>query len=125
MFKKIMFIALFVASLTSVANAESVLLQWTAPGDDGTIGTATTYDLRTSASLITSANFNLATVVAGLSAPQVAGSNESFTVAGLAPGTHYFAIKAVDEAGNWSLISNVVSVVVVDTTPPAAIVDLR
>ena len=122
MFKSLM---LSVVLLSTTAQAGDAILTWTAPGDDGSVGTATSYDLRRSASAITAANFSQATAVTGLAAPKVAGSTETFTVTGLAPGTYYFALKAVDEAGNWSLISNVVTKTVLDTTPPGAIVDLR
>jgi hypothetical protein len=90
------------------AQAGSVTIYWTASGDDGLNGRATTYDLRRSLAPITPANFNLATRVTGLAAPQPAGSAESFTVTGLTAGVgYYFALKAVDEAANYSAISNV------------------
>ncbi len=41
----------------------SVQLNWTAPGDDGNTGTATTYDIRYSTSAITAGNFSSATQV--------------------------------------------------------------
>ena len=88
----------------------SVTLTWTAPGDDGSVGTASLYDLRYSLSPINAGNFNSATAVSGVPAPQAAGANESFTVSGLTPNTtYYFAIKTADENNNWSTISNIVS----------------
>jgi len=40
--------------------------------------------------------------------PRPGGSLESFTVEDLEPATqYYFALKAMDEAGNWSALSNV------------------
>ncbi len=93
------------------ASPTSITLTWTAPGDDGDVGTASQYDLRYSTSLITEANWNQATSVSGVPSPQSAGSAESFTVTGLTPGTtYYFAIKAADEMANWSTLSNVASV---------------
>jgi len=93
---------------TQGANSGEVILGWTAPGDDGNVGTAARYDLRWSSSTLTDANFAGATPVAGLLAPKAAGSAESFTVTGLTPGvTLFFAIKASDEAGNLSALSNV------------------
>jgi hypothetical protein len=51
--------------------------------------------------------FTAATTVAGAPAPQVAGTVQTVTIAGLTPGTtYYFAIKTTDEAGNTSTISN-------------------
>ena len=91
--------------------ASSVQLSWTAPGDDGATGTATTYDVRYSTSPITEANWASATQATGEPSPQVAGSAETFTVTGLsASTTYYFAIKTSDEFPNESAISNVPSV---------------
>ncbi len=106
--------------------AQSLLVSWTAPGDDGSTGTATIYDLRRSTSLITSANFNSAAAVAPQPSPAASGTPQSFVALNLTGGTtYYFAIKARDEAGNWSVMSNVASATTLaDTTPPAAIQDL-
>jgi len=90
------------------AQAGSLTLYWTAPGDDGLNGRATSYDLRFSLAPITPATFANATRVTGVPAPKPAGSPESFTVTGLTVGMSYhFALKAVDEASNWSSLSNV------------------
>ena len=104
------------------AGADSVVLAWTAPGDDGSVGTAQAYEMRRSTSLINEANWSGATLVAGLPAPQPAGRRESMVVRGLTQGTtYYFAIKTVDDAGNWSQISNVIRWDwVYDTAAPAA-----
>ncbi|MBL4693797.1 fibronectin type III domain-containing protein [Candidatus Gracilibacteria bacterium] len=103
-------------------------LDWTAPGDDGSTGTATTYDIRYSTSTITAGNFAAATAVTGEPTPSVAGSSESMTVTSLSNSTtYYFAIKATDEAANTSTISNVSNSTTLtpDTTAPAAISDLN
>ncbi|MGC9445237.1 MAG: choice-of-anchor D domain-containing protein, partial [Candidatus Methanospirareceae archaeon] len=86
----------------------SIDLSWTAPGDDGTTGTATAYDIRYSIGVpITAANFAAATQVLDEPGPKPAGSTESFTVSGLQPNTtYYFAIKTADEVPNISPISN-------------------
>jgi len=108
------------------ASPNSIDLTWTAPGDDGDVGTAAQYELRYSTSVITEANWSAATLVSGLPAPQVAGSAESFTVTGLQSSTtYYFAIKAADEMPNWSALSNVASAsTTVETTAPSAIANL-
>jgi len=91
------------------SRAASVVLHWTAPGDDSMVGRASAYDLRYSVSPITSINFPLATAVGGVPLPSPAGSPEQFTVSGLSSGVpYYFAIRTRDKANNWSLISNVV-----------------
>lgn len=95
---------------TGTVTSSSVDLSWTAPGDDGATGTATTYDVRYSTSTITEGNWASATQASGEPSPQVAGSGETFTVTGLsATTTYYFAIKTSDEVPNESAISNVPS----------------
>ncbi len=107
------------------ATAASITLTWTAPGDDGSSGTASVYDIRYSTSPITDANWDGAVQVDNEPGPQTAGSNESFTVGGLNPDTtYYFAIKTADEVPNWSGLSNVGSAKTIDNIPPAAIDDL-
>jgi hypothetical protein len=92
----------------SASPAVSSTLSWTAPGDDGMSGRAQQYSLRYSTAPIVEANFNNATAVSGLPAPAISGATETFTVSGLVSNTvYYFAIKTRDEAGNWSLLSNV------------------
>ncbi len=89
----------------------SIALTWTAPGDDSLTGQATRYDLRRSlAPISTLADFQAATSVTGVSSPAPAGSTESALVTGLTPNTTYwFALRTVDEAGNWSGLSNIAS----------------
>ena len=95
---------------TGTATSSSIDLSWTAPGDDGATGTATTYDVRYSTSTINEANWGSAQQASGEPSPQVASSSESFTVTGLiASTTYYFAIKTSDEVPNVSAISNVPS----------------
>jgi len=94
-------------------DGTSVTLHWTAPGDDGDIGLASVYDLRCSienCGLDSASWWNAAVSVPGLPSPSRAGSTESFTVNGLEDGmVYYFAIRAADEAGNWSAVSNIYS----------------
>jgi phosphodiesterase/alkaline phosphatase D-like protein len=113
---------------TGTVTPTTIVLTWTAPGDDGGTGTATTYDLRYSTSPITSGNFSSATTVTGEPTPQSAGSSETMTITGLSPvTTYYFAIKTSDEVPNTSAISNVPSattLATLDSTAPASITDL-
>jgi len=104
------------------APADSVTLSWTAPGDDDQVGTATSYELRRSTSPIYDANWTAATVVLGTPVPLPAGTRQRTVVRGLTYGTtYYFAIKAVDDADNWSGLSNEVRWDwPADTGPPAA-----
>lgn len=105
---------------------KSVQLQWTAPGNDGTAGTALSYDFRYSTTPITSGSFEAATPMTGVPVPAAAGTAQTFGFGGLQPNTtYYFAMKAKDEA-NVSAMSNVVTVTtpVTDSVAPAAITDL-
>jgi hypothetical protein len=104
------------------AGADTLTLAWTAPGDDGSLGQATRYDIRWSTAPITDANFGAATAVTGLPAPANSGSRQTLVVRGLSKGTtYYFALKTTDDAGNVSPLSNVVRWDwVYDTAPPAA-----
>jgi hypothetical protein len=116
---------LLLAPLAAHAQgADTVVVAWTAPGDDGSVGTAASYELRMSTSAITAANWSQATVVTQdpLPAPMVAGTRQTSIVRGLTRGTTYwFAIKTTDDAGNQSAISNIVQWNwVYDTAPPAA-----
>ncbi len=96
--------------VASDATISSIKLSWTAPGDDGTTGTAASYDIRYSTSAITDANWSSATQVSGEPTPLAAGSAQSTTVSGLSTNTlYYFAMKTSDEVPNISALSNVPS----------------
>jgi len=95
---------------TSKATLNSVTLSWTAPGDDGNTGTAASYDIRYSTSNITTANWGSVTQATGEPTPQAAGTAQSMVISGLTSNTiYYFAIKATDDAGNISGLSNIAS----------------
>ncbi|MCL2723157.1 MAG: hypothetical protein FWD69_01850 [Polyangiaceae bacterium] len=97
---------------TEVSHA-AVKLTWTAPGDDGDIGKAASYEVRYSKTPITTdAEFSAATAATGLRAPAFAGTAESATIGKLDPETtYYFGLRTYDKARNVSAIalSNVVT----------------
>lgn len=106
-------------------SGTSVALRWTAPGNDGTTGTAASYDIRYSTSPITTANWAQATPATGEPAPAIAGTVQTFTITGLQGSlTYYAAMKATDASGNVSVLSNVVSGTTLDVIAPAAVRDL-
>lgn len=108
-------------------NAVAAVLTWTAPGDDGTAGKATEYDIRYATSVITEANWSSATPMTPCPAPRPAGTSEYMTVGGLdSETTYHFALKTADEVPNWSGLSNVVNATTtkLDTIPPAEVTDL-
>ena len=117
------------------AQVPTVILDWTAPGDDGNVGTATSYQMRwstarpdTTSQATIDTWWATATPVLSLPVPLVAGTRQSVTVSPgvgpFLPGSYYFVAKACDEVPNCSLYSNVATKVVPDATPPARIIDL-
>jgi Tol biopolymer transport system component len=99
-----------VTSLRVVAvTSTSITLRWTAPGDDGSTGTAASYDVRYDTAPLTAGTWSAATPAAGEPVPGPAGTSETFTITGLATATlYYVALTASDEASNTSGLSNVV-----------------
>ncbi|MEM4368648.1 MAG: carbohydrate binding domain-containing protein, partial [Candidatus Anstonellales archaeon] len=96
-----------ISNLTALpgTNDGEIILRWTAPGDDGMTGTASSYIVKYATYQIT--NFNTqGTTYYQTWTPQPAGSLEQKTLAGFVPGTtYYFAIVAVDDSnnrGSWS-----------------------
>ncbi|MFH2034830.1 MAG: PQQ-binding-like beta-propeller repeat protein, partial [Candidatus Zixiibacteriota bacterium] len=116
------------------STSRSITLQWHAPGADNYTGTCELYDLRMSTSPIDSANFTSASPVspdgsgqAPLPSPASAGTLQSFTIDSLNYATTwYFAIKAKDDEGLWSPISNIAvgHTEPKDETPPGTISNL-
>ncbi len=92
-------------------SSTSVQLSWIAPGDDGNVGQVSSYDIRYSPYIIsTNLAFDNASKVSEQPIPVPAGSTQSLVVTGLNASTkYYFAVKAGDEADNFSSLSNVVS----------------
>ncbi len=87
----------------------SAIVSWTAPGDDGGVGTAASYDVRFSAAVINDSSWSSAAQAAGEPTPALAGTSQNFTLSGLNAGTTYWsALKTQDEAGNVSALSNVI-----------------
>ena len=88
-----------------------VRLHWTAPGDDGGLGRAWGYDVRFSTTPIDDEEgFEAALTVPVLYLPSFPGETENLLFA--LPETderYYFALKAFDEAMNYSELSNCAS----------------
>jgi uncharacterized delta-60 repeat protein len=118
------------ATITDLAainpTTGSVTLTWTAPGDNGTIGTAAGYIVKYFTSgPITGTNWGSAATYLQSWMPLPAGSSEGHTILGLRNATRYwFAIKGYDEASNYGGVSNSPSRVTADAFPPAAVTDL-
>jgi len=90
-------------------NPSTLRLTFRAPGEDGKMGTASSYDLRTLNFPLNLQNWEQAAKVA-LPAPKAGGTTETLDLSGFPAGqTYYFALRALDNAGQPGLISNVVS----------------
>lgn len=85
----------------------TITLEWSAPGDDGSVGTASAYDIRYASIEINDATWADAISISDPPIPKQPGELETFIVTGLEPDTtYYFAIKVADEVPNWSPVSN-------------------
>lgn len=114
--------------VTSDPVMVSRTLSWTATGDDGSVGTASAYSLRYSINeLDLTDNWSVCVEVPGLPAPQISGTTETYlaTVALETGTTYYFGLRVVDEAGNWSTVSNRIAWTPLDTDAPLGIQDLH
>ncbi|MFH1374266.1 MAG: hypothetical protein ABII79_10765 [bacterium] len=103
----------------SVASQDtaSVILTWSAPGDDGSIGIVAAYDIRFDDQLITAQSWDAAQQLDGEPTPQMAGQVQQYQVTDLTKNsTYYFAVKAVDESDNISVLSNVAVGETLDTS---------
>ncbi|MCX6354275.1 MAG: S8 family serine peptidase [Candidatus Aureabacteria bacterium] len=102
------------AAVTDLSVSETRMsratLRWTATGDDGNEGAASSYDLRYSRAPISDANWDSASRFPCAASPMGAGTVEEATVGGLLPSTqYYFVLKVKDNRGNTSGLSNSVS----------------
>jgi hypothetical protein len=84
-------------------------LSWTSLGDDGSMGTAASYEIRYYHESLTLENWELAHLAEGAPVPLEAGEKQSFRVHGLQPeNTYFFGIRSMDESPNVSGLSNIV-----------------
>lgn len=114
-----------IGDLRAEVSPGTITLRWTAVGDDGLVGTATSYDLRKDTALLTASSFLSAPRMAGLPAPAAPGTEQVHVLSGLPESTTYWlAIKAEDDAGGVGEMSNVVMVTTPDLTAPSAPLDL-
>jgi hypothetical protein len=82
------------------------LMTLTTTGDDGSVGAATSYEVRVSAAPITEANFAAARLVPALIPAAPAGTAVRFGVSELFPGdSFHVAVRAYDNLGNASGIA--------------------
>lgn len=89
-------------------DGSNVTIAWTAPGDDADEGTAADYSIRTSPSPITEGTWPTDAELPAPPDPQVAGTTQTAAIDASGMAELYVAIRATDEVGNLSPISNVV-----------------
>ncbi len=107
--------------------SKAIYLTWTAPGDDGDQGTATSYDVRYHVEEINETNWEDAQRFSCDTAPKQGGAVEIVRVISLDPvTTYFFAVKTTDDEGNVSGISNPTSSTTLqEVTPPIPVADLE
>nr|NQU91933.1 hypothetical protein [Bacteroidota bacterium] len=89
-------------------NGNEVMINWTAPGDDGFTGTSQSYMIKYGTTPITPENFSECLLWEDSPIPLLCGEAQSLTIDGLNPDTEYFfAIQSIDDAYNFSDISNI------------------
>jgi len=108
----------------------SIGITWTAPGDDGNVGIANIYSIRYAPDSLTLINdwdnCPGCIIVSDPPVPDTAGTCQELTITNLQPNEQiYIAIKTADEIGNWSEISNILSVLTPAGQAPAKITDLN
>lgn len=106
--------------LVSEIGTSTAQLTFSATGDDAMDGAASAYDIRFSDKEITAENFDHAQKISYAKDPAEPFAQEVVDIDGLIGGKQYWvAMKVVDEAGNNSFISNVVSFRTVDHEAPS------
>ncbi|HPR17081.1 MAG TPA: hypothetical protein PLD62_02430, partial [Candidatus Cloacimonadota bacterium] len=78
-----------ISDLSAATTETTIELSWTAPGDDGTNGTAQSYEIRYSESEITAANWAEATLISDPPPPQIAGTLQNYVFSAPALSTTY------------------------------------
>ncbi|MCL4708755.1 Ig-like domain-containing protein [bacterium] len=92
------------------SSSSSITLAWSAPGDNNWDGQAHRYDIRYSTEPITANNFSAA-AAAPPPAPKRAGETQTLVINGLQIyQTYYVAMRAYDEVGHVSALSNVLKI---------------
>jgi len=121
-------IALALIGCTSVGSdpvAITTTFRYTAPGDDGILGQASLTQIRVASSeddLIN--NWDSCTIISE-HIPWPPGVWDSLEVEYNIEswGSYVFALKVADEVPNWSQLSNVLTIHIVDAFPPSPVGD--
>ena len=107
-----------------VTGPGSVRFSWTSTGDNGLEGRASGFETRISVSPLTDEGWSSSELLeAGHCL--LPGCEQVEQATGIAPGSWYFGLRIVDEAGNWSPVANSEQVEVTTLAPPPPVVDLQ
>lgn len=100
----------------AVIDSHSIILNWTATGDDSISGIASEYDIRYQTKVPSPDTilwWQTAKRIHHSVTPSATGKKDSVIVSDLSSdSTYYFAMKVGDDAGNWSDISNIVYTII-------------
>jgi len=115
-----------ITDLSALDTEDIIILTWTAVGDDGMEGQATSYEIKFSEEEITEDNWTESELLSNPPQPSTSGTSETYVAYDLTPGINYFfVIKAIDENLNYAEISNNAQAeIFLDNIPPAAITNL-
>jgi len=107
----------------------SLLVAWTAPGDDGVSGTPARIELRfaekADGETLDGASFGEAQELSPAVQPRAGGSHQEVEVGPLEPDRRYcLAARAIDDAGNLAPLSDVLCARTLDSEPPPTVTDL-
>lgn len=92
-------------------GAASVTVAWSLAGDDTIYGSAASYDVRYHTEPLTPANWAAAVPVSGPAGTHPNPAKRTLEISGLAAGVAvHVGVKAIDDAGNTSALSNVITV---------------
>ncbi|MBN2406411.1 MAG: gliding motility-associated C-terminal domain-containing protein [Elusimicrobia bacterium] len=108
-------------------NPDELVLEWTAPGDDGATGTADHYYIKytTNAALDMKGDWNQAeTYTTNLSVAGPVGTPETLTCILAGGNTYYIAIRAYDDFGSWTQSNTSTGPAKPDHVSPSAVTDL-
>nr|NQU91750.1 hypothetical protein [Bacteroidota bacterium] len=107
--------------VSNILNS-GALMSWTAPSDDSLTEPVSAYDVRISASPITSGNYFSATEYEQSIVPGNPGTTEVLTITGLQSETQYWAgLRSIDEGENYS--SAVITMFTTGSDPSIAVSD--
>jgi spore germination protein YaaH len=101
-------------------GSETIRIAFNSVGDEYDVGLADYFEIRYAPFEISERNINEAAIYSSAPSPAAPGERQEWELRGLEGGKRYYiAVRAYDEAGNVSNVSNVVEARTIDLNPPA------